>query len=475
MTAAGDLMGGRYRVERPLAAGALGHVWLGTDERTGRTVALKKCALPDGLTPQQHSVVRLWVPREARAFARIRHPNVIRTLDVLLDGDAPWIVMEYVPSRSLLEVIRDEGPLPPGRVAAIGLDLLAALTAAGEADVLHLDVKPSNVLIAEDGRVVLADFGPAGTHAGVAALAEAGIVLGSAKYVAPERLFDGVSDERSDRWSLGATLYHAVEGRTPFKRATVDEALRAADQGHPDPPELAGPLAPVLLGLLRRDPAERMPAAEVRTRLRRIAPATRRAAALRTGIAVAAAVAVIAFGGVAVATQRSGPDRVAPSSAPAQVAASSAALAASPAALPSGYSWRTGPGGAFRVAVPNGWRTVRSGAGLVCTAPGGQPVLGVAPWTAPGDLVPALVAAERQARPPGYLRIRIGTVAEPPGAVWEYTFQDPRAGPMRALRQIVTVGGRSFRLDWRAPAAEWAADLPMLVTVLPTIGPVPGA
>src|SRR4051794_13428531 len=179
--------------------------------------------------------------------------------------------MEYVPSRSLMDVIFDEGPLPPGRVAAIGLDLLAGLAAAGEADVLHLDVKPSNVLIAEDGRVVLTDFGPAGTRAGVTALADAGIILGSPKYVAPERLFDGRSDERSDLWSLGATLYHAVEGRTPFKRATVDDTLRAADTGHRDPPDRAGPLTPVLLGLLRREPAERMPAAEVRSRLRRIA------------------------------------------------------------------------------------------------------------------------------------------------------------------------------------------------------------
>jgi hypothetical protein len=467
MTAAGDLIAGRYRLERPLAAGGLGRVWLGADERTGRAVALKKCALPDGLTPQQQAVVRLWAPREARAFARIRHPQVIRTLDVLLDGDAPWIVMEYVPSRSLMDLIRQEGPLPPGRVAAIGLDLLAALTAAGEAEVLHLDVKPSNVLIAEDGRVVLADFGPAGTHAGVAALAEVGIVLGSAKYVAPERLFDGVSDERSDRWSLGATLYHAVEGRTPFKRGTVDDTLRAADQGRPDPPERAGPLTPVLLGLLRRDPAERMPAAELRSRLRRIAPVSRRTIAVRSGTAVAAAVAVIAVGGVAFATQRSGGPGTSPSSAAAQVAA--------PATPPAGYTWWTGPGGGFRVAVPRGWRPMRSADGLVCTAPGGQPVLDVAPWTGRGDLVPALIDAERQARPPGYLRVRIGTVADPPGALWEYTYQDPRAGAMRARRQIVTVGGRSYRVDWRAPAADWAADLPTLVTVLPTVGPAPGA
>src|SRR5689334_4434277 len=124
MTAAGDLIGSRWRVLGPLAKGGLGHVWLGADERTGTTVALKKCGIPASLTAQKRSLVRLWLPREARAFARIQHPNVIRTLDVLLDGDAPWIVMEYVPSRSLLDVILTDGPLPPARVASIGLDLL---------------------------------------------------------------------------------------------------------------------------------------------------------------------------------------------------------------------------------------------------------------------------------------------------------------------------------------------------------------
>jgi hypothetical protein len=471
MTAVGDLIAGCYRVERPLVAGNLGRIWLGTDQRTGRTVALKKCALPEGLTPQQHSVLRVWAPREARAFARIRHPHVIRTFDVLLDGDAPWIVMEYVPSRSLLDVLLDEGPLPPGRVAGIGLDLLAALAAAREADVLHLDVKPSNVLIAEDGRVVLTDFGPAGTAAGVAALAEAEIVVGSPGYLAPERLFDGVSDERSDLWSLGATLYHAVEGRTPFQGVGTEDALRAADDGRPDPPVRAGPLAPVLLGLLRREPAERMPAAEVRARLRRIAPAARRADALGARVAAVAAVAVIAAGGIAFVNERSGavPD--------ASTAAPSVALspAAAPSiALPPGYIWLTGPGGEFRVAVPRRWRPVRSTGGLVCTAPGGQPVLGVAPWTTQGDLVATLTAAERRTRLLGYRRVRIGTVTTPPGAMWEYTFQDPRAGAMRALRQIVTVGGRSYEVNWRTSAADWATDLPTLLTALPTVGPAPG-
>ncbi|MGK5683443.1 serine/threonine-protein kinase [Actinoplanes sp. URMC 104] len=463
MTAAGDLIAGRYRVRRPLAEGHLGHIWLGVDQHTGRTVALKKCALPGSLTEEQRLVLRVWVPREARAFARIRHPNVIRTLDVLLDGDAPWIVMEYVPSRSLYDVIRAEGSLPPRRVAAIGLDLLAALTAAWEADVLHLDVKPSNVLIAADGRVVLTDFGPAGSRAGVAALAQAGIILGSPQYVAPERLF-GISDERSDLWSLGATLYHAAEGRTPFMRSTVDEGLHAADEGRPDPVYRAGPLAPVLFGLLRRDPAERLSAAAVRARLRRIAPPTRMVLARRAGTA-AAAVSVLALGGAAAVIRSAGADQGAPPP-PASVAPSPAPT------LPAGFVRWTEPGGAFRVAVPRDWRLTPSAGGVVCTAPGGQPVLTVTQWTGDGSLLSALVEAEQatRRREPGYYRIRMSPATDPPGAVWEYTYRDPEAGAMRAQSRIVTVDGRSFRVDWRAPAAEWAAGLPTLLAVLPTVG-----
>ncbi|GAB2578770.1 hypothetical protein Aab01nite_08940 [Paractinoplanes abujensis] len=466
MTAPGDLIAGRWRVLGPLAQGGLGHVWLAADERTGRTVAVKKCGLPQSLTPEKRSLVRLWVPREARAFARIHHPNVIRTLDVLLDGDAPWIVMEYVPSRSLLDLILDEGPMPPARVARIGLDLLAALTAAWDADVLHLDVKPSNVLIADDGRAVLTDFGPAGSKAGVAALAEADVILGSPKYVAPERLFDLVTDERCDLWSLGATLYHAVEGRTPFTRDTTDDALHAADAGTPDPYELAGPLEPVLTGLMRRDPATRMTAAEARRRLRRIAPATRRTTLLRAGTAVTAA-AAIACAGVAFAGR--------PAGTPASPPVSATPVSAPPATLPAGLTWWTEPKDEYRVAMPATWQPSFRGGRLTCTAPDGRTVMGVSRWTAPGDPVVALTAVETRTRTarPDYRRLRISPVPDTAGALWEYTYEDPEGRRIRAVRQIVPVGDRSYAVDWRAPAADWSSGLPTLLTVLPTLGPVP--
>jgi hypothetical protein len=146
-----------------------------------------------------------------------------------------------------------------------------------------------------------------------------------------------------------------------------------------------------------------------------------------------------------------------------------------PAAPPAGYRWWTDQSGGLRAALPRGWHVTRSGGGLAGTGPGGQPVFSVAPWTARGAAIPALVAEEKQNHLPGYLRVRIQNPGDPPGSVWEYTYQDPKAGATRALRWIVTVGGHSYRVDWRAPAADWAANLPALLTVLRTTGPAPGA
>ncbi|WP_433376447.1 serine/threonine-protein kinase [Actinoplanes sp. CA-142083] len=258
----GAIVAGRYRLVQPLGAGGLGRVWLAHDEADRRQVAIKKTALPDDLAPDERDLFLDWTVREARALSSVGHPNVVRTYDVLPDADAPWIVMEYVPSRSLQQIIDESGPLPPARVAGIGLAVLDALLAVRRAGLLHLDVKPSNVLIADDGRVVLTDFGPAVTDDGLRALAAAGIVLGSPKYLAPERM-DGLALPESDLWSLGATLYHAVEGRPPFARPTLDDTLMAIAEDPPDPARLAGPLCPVLEGLLRPDPADRLPAGDV--------------------------------------------------------------------------------------------------------------------------------------------------------------------------------------------------------------------
>ncbi|HET6529425.1 MAG TPA: serine/threonine-protein kinase, partial [Actinoplanes sp.] len=271
MTAAETLVAGRYRIGPCLGTGGMGRVWLARDEVLRRDVAIKEIALPFGLTDEEREEMRARTLREARAAARLSHPNVVRIYDVQHGDERPWIVMEYVPSRSLLQVIKENGPLPPKDVAGIGLAVLAALDAADRVGVVHRDVKPSNVLIADDGRVLLTDFGAAMIDEGEGALTQTGVILGSPRYISPERAATGISTLESDMWSLGATLYEAVEGRGPYTRETTLAVLVALATERPDPLDRAGPLKPVINGLLQKNPKNRMRPLEVEQRLRRIA------------------------------------------------------------------------------------------------------------------------------------------------------------------------------------------------------------
>jgi hypothetical protein len=267
MSDSGVVVGGRYRLTRLIGSGGMGRVWLARDEVLHRSVAVKEVVLPPTLTPAERDELCQRMLREARTAGRLNHPNVVAIYDVVEEGDRPWIVLEYVPSRSLYQVIREDGPVPPKRAAEIGLAILGALNAAHAAKVLHRDVKPGNVLLAEDGRVVLTDFGLA-TFDGDGSITEAGLIMGSAQYIAPERARDGVSTQEADLWSLGATLYAAVEGRSPYARESSMATLTALATDPPDPVRRAGPLLPVLAGLLRKDPRERMRAAEAERLLR---------------------------------------------------------------------------------------------------------------------------------------------------------------------------------------------------------------
>jgi len=271
MTVTETLVAGRYRIGPSLGAGGMGRVWLARDEVLRRDVAIKEIVLPFGLTGDEREELRERTLREARAAARLNHPNVVRIYDVQHGDERPWIVMEYVPARSLLQVIKENGPLPIDQVAGIGLAVLSALDAAFRVGVVHRDVKPSNVLIAHDGRVLLTDFGSAMIDEGEGALTQTGIILGSPRYIAPERAHNGVATLESDLWSLGATLYEAVEGRAPYTRETTLATLVALATEKPDPVERAGALKPVLTGLLQKNPKNRMRLHEVEERLRRIA------------------------------------------------------------------------------------------------------------------------------------------------------------------------------------------------------------
>jgi tRNA A-37 threonylcarbamoyl transferase component Bud32 len=264
-----QLIAERYRLLESVGSGGMGRVWLARDEMLHRDVAVKEVQPPEWMSATEREELGQRTLREARTAARLSHPNVVQIYDVVYAEGSPWIVMEYVRSRSLHQVIESEGPLAPERVAEIGLKILDALCAAHARGVLHRDVKPHNVLISDDGRVVLTDFGLA-TFDGDSAVTRAGLVMGSPQYVAPERASDGTSTAEADMWSLGATLYAAVEGRSPFFRRTTLGTLTALATSPPDPAKLAGPLRPVLTGLLRKDPRHRLNANEVDRQLRRV-------------------------------------------------------------------------------------------------------------------------------------------------------------------------------------------------------------
>ena len=248
----------------------MGRVWRATDVVLHRDVAIKELVPPPGLTADERQEMRERSLREARAIARLNHINVVRVFDVLRTDADPWIVMEYVASRSLQDTLASDGPFDAVRAAEIGLGVLGALRAAHRAGVVHRDVKPGNVLLGSDGRVVLTDFGLA-TVPGDPNVTRTGLVLGSPAYIAPERARDGTAGPAADLWSLGATLYAAVEGASPFARPSAIATLAALATENPPPARNAGPLKPVLNGLLRKDPSHRINADEAERLLLRAA------------------------------------------------------------------------------------------------------------------------------------------------------------------------------------------------------------
>ncbi|MEV0730790.1 protein kinase [Polymorphospora sp. NPDC050346] len=265
-----QLIADRYRLVEPLGQGGMGRVWRARDEVLHRDVAIKELVPPPGLTEDERREMRERSLREARAIARLNHINVVRVFDVLRTDADPWIVMEYVPSRSLQDVLASDGPVTPARAVEIGIGVLGALRSAHRSGVVHRDVKPGNVLLGEDGRVVLTDFGLA-TVPGDPNVTRTGLVLGSPAYIAPERARDGNNGPEADLWSLGATLYAAIEGASPYARPSAIATLAALATEPPPVSKKAGPLKPVLAGLLRKDPETRINAAEAERLLRRAA------------------------------------------------------------------------------------------------------------------------------------------------------------------------------------------------------------
>jgi eukaryotic-like serine/threonine-protein kinase len=260
------VVAGRYALSEVLGRGGMGTVWLATDRVLEREVALKEVTFSVDVTDEERRILRERTMREARAAARLDHPCVATVYDVVEEDGKPWLVMEHVSARSLQEILEEQGPLAPDAVARIGLDVLAALDAAHHAGIVHRDVKPANVLVGGNGHACLTDFGIA-TTTGDSSLTTHGALIGSPSYMAPERVNGEEPRPPVDLWSLGATLYAAVEGRPPFARGEAMATMMSVVSEHPAPMLRAGPLEPVLRGLLTKDPAARTTAGHARQQL----------------------------------------------------------------------------------------------------------------------------------------------------------------------------------------------------------------
>jgi hypothetical protein len=480
----------------------MGTVWLATDRLLDRQVAVKTLQLPAHLDGEERTRLSERMRREARSAARVRHPAVIVVHDVVEDEGLPCIVMEYVPSRALGEVLREEGPLSPQDASRTGLAMAAALRAAHAAGVLHRDVKPGNVLLGDDGRrIVLTDFGIAAAS-GTATLTRTGEFVGSLHYTSPERMQGGRAGEAADAWALGATLFEAVEGVPPFRRGTwVETAYATASEPTP-PMRRAGVLAPLIEGLLAKEPEQRLTLAQAEAMLSGMTP-TLPAGLTTWGPGEGAGAAVTGDADGAGGGPETGPQRRRAARA---LLWSTCALALTvvvaaggwwlgrdggaaegrerpPAAQPThegaDHSASPSPSVSPRPPVPPGYHRVRDPLGFSVDIPDGwtrkaKPAAGEADYLSPDGLKgfrftvldfsgddPLRHWQELeqvvQDKSPGYeqLRMNATTYQGRPAAIWEYRWQ----GRTRAYHAIDlgfgTVGQREFALYLSAPDAQW--------------------
>ncbi len=261
------LIAGRYRLVSEIGHGSMGTVWRAFDEFLRRQVAVKEVRLPPGMPQGEADELRERTMREARAIGVLSHPNVVTLHDIANEHGDPFVVMEYVPGSSLAQLLNTHGPLDITQAAAVTDAVAAALQAAHQAGITHRDVKPANVLVAEDGRIKLADFGIA-RNISEHTLTSTGITLGSPAYIAPEVASGGQVTPAADLWSLGATLFAAMEGRAPYDpEGDVIATLLEVVNGKVPQPESTGPMAELITGLMTKDTTARLSLAEVRRRI----------------------------------------------------------------------------------------------------------------------------------------------------------------------------------------------------------------
>ncbi|TJZ58938.1 hypothetical protein FCH28_01930 [Streptomyces piniterrae] len=276
MTQQGQLIGGRYRLIRPLGSGGMGQVWKALDETLDSDVAIKELWLPPATAAAERAERLQRAAREARNAAKLRdHPNVVTVHDVVVENEAPWIVMQLVSGGTLQERLAKKGPLSVDAAAKVSEALLKALDAAHRAGIVHRDVKPANVMVDASGGILLTDFGIAANQADQG-LTGTGVVIGSAPYLSPERARGEKGKAAGDLFSLGTTLYEAVEGVSPFHRETATGSLHAVAYDEAPPPKRAGRLTPLITRLLEKDQDRRPKISEALALLDPSLPATKR-------------------------------------------------------------------------------------------------------------------------------------------------------------------------------------------------------
>ncbi|WP_329466999.1 serine/threonine-protein kinase [Streptomyces sp. NBC_01431] len=524
MSDEGRLVAGRYRLVECIGRGGMGTVWRAEDEVLARQVALKQLHTQPHLSDNEVATLYERTRREARSAARVVHPNVVVVHDVVEDDGRPCIVMEYVPAPTLGDVLKGAHTVSPEEAARIGLGMVAAVRAAHAAGVLHRDIKPGNVLLGADGRVVLTDFGIART-AGTSTLTQTGEMVGSIDFMAPERIRGRQPGPSSDLWSLGATLYQAVEGRPPYRRETAMETAYAIVVDPLEPTRQAGPLEPLIDGLLSKNPEDRPTAEQTEQALRAAcsggstptqsavghdgpddnadtartpaalptppvtddnADTARTPAALPTppvmterdgrgrkrgrrvlGVVVLALAVAAAAGMLYVSSQRGGADAADGQ----KTSTTTPTPSATPSRVPDGYRVVRDQRLGVSFPIPADWKPKTGSAGAVTyTDPSGLAGITIG-MVDPAGSHPIEhftdIETNTKANYATYRRLRMQktTFKDKPAAVWEFTFH----GRARAFRAIDlgygTAGGREYDIYLSAPEAQWDTYRPVFDAV----------
>lgn len=513
-TGAGLLLAGRYRLGETIGRGGMGKVWRAHDELLHRVVAVKELTAGLYVSEADRIVLHARTQKEARAAARISHPGVVTVHDVLEHDARPWIVMQYVDGPSLADAAKEPGRIDEREAARIGLHVLGALGAAHAAGVLHRDIKPANVLLGRDGRAMITDFGIAAIE-GDSTITRTGEIVGSIDYLAPERVRGHDPGPASDLWSLGATLYTALEGGSPFRRSSPLATMQAVVDDEPPAPRRAGRLAPVIMALLHKDPAARPSAAEAERMLTEamdgrepalparvpsqqvtqrlpqggapasgagsgtlasaspgVAPARpRRGPRLRTLAVVVVLAAVIGGGaGLAVMTYADRGGGTTPADTDSRPTGHARA-----SDVPDGWERVQDPDG-FSLWVPEGWKRQADGDQIDYTPDNGRHRIRISVDPSPDFENPYMHMLDMQKRLekrlPDYRRVKLRPNTfrdQTQSALWEFTWTErtEHPGPRCAIDQMYYEDdGTEYALYMSGPAEDWAVTREQFDTML---------